>query len=240
MYRAVARNPHGLFHFELGREVAARLGYPTSMLDQLPAEAVESFAGVGYHFELAGLRDGERVLDLGSGSGMDAFFAAFTVGSSGSVVGVDMTDAQLQKAEALRIKAGFPNLSFRQGYIEHLPFGDGAFDVVISNGVINLSAEKERVFQESSRVLRSGGRLAISDIVADRELPQSVVCDATLWASCIGGAAQLDRYKAAILTAGFRLVSVRDNPQYEFLSASAREAAETYGVKSISALAVKS
>lgn len=239
MYRAVAQNPQGRFHFELGRKVATRLGYPDSVLDRLPQEAIDSFAGVGYHFGLADLREGERVLDLGSGAGMDSFLAAFHVGSSGSVVGIDMTDAQLEKAEALRARAGFLNVSFRKGYIEALPLGEAQFDAVISNGVINLSAEKERIFQESNRVLKPGGRLAVSDIVSDEEMPEAITCDTTLWASCIGGAMQVNRYTAAIERAGFRLVSVRENTQYEFLSSSARGAVKTYGVKSVSLLAVK-
>jgi ubiquinone/menaquinone biosynthesis C-methylase UbiE len=239
VYRAVAQNPRGRFHFELGRGVAMRLGYPASVLDHLPEEAIDSFAGVGYHLGLADLREGERVLDLGSGAGMDSFFAAFLVGPSGSVIGIDMTDAQLQKAEALQARAGAQNVRFWKGNIEALPFGEAQFDAVISNGVINLSPEKERVFSESSRVLKPGGRLAISDIVSEQELPEGVTCDATLWAACIGGAMQRDRYLAAIEKAGFRLVSVRENLQYEFLSSSAREAAATYGVKSVSLLAVK-
>ncbi|OHD74970.1 MAG: methyltransferase type 11 [Spirochaetes bacterium RBG_16_67_19] len=239
MYRAVAQNPHGRFHFELGRGVAQRLGYPASFLDRLPEEAIDSFAGVGYHLGLADLREGERVLDLGSGAGMDSFLAAFLVAPSGSVVGIDMTEAQLEKAEALRARAGAQNVSFWKGNIEALPFGDAQFDAVISNGVINLSPEKERIFQESSRVLKPGGRLAISDIVSEQELPEGVTCDATLWAACIGGAMQWNRYTTAIEQAGFRLVSVRENQQYEFLSSSAREAVATYGVKSVSLVAVK-
>ncbi|HXG30351.1 MAG TPA: methyltransferase domain-containing protein, partial [Thermodesulfobacteriota bacterium] len=123
------------------------------------------------------------------------------------------------------------------GYIEELPFEDGSFDVVISNGVINLSAEKETVFSEASRVLKPGGRLAISDIVSDQELPEGITCDATIWASCIGGAMQIDKYKAAIEAPGMRLISIRENPQYRFLSKSAQGASKKYGVKSISLLA---
>jgi ubiquinone/menaquinone biosynthesis C-methylase UbiE len=150
-----------------------------------------------------------------------------------------MTDAQLEKAEALRARDGAQNVRFWKGYIEALPFGEAQFDAVISNGVINLSAEKERVFREASRVLRPGGRLAISDIVSDQELPEGVTCDATLWTACIGGAMQRDLYMAAIEQAGFHLISLQENPQYEFLSSSAREAVATYGVKSVSLFAVK-
>lgn len=239
MYRAVAENPNGEFHFEMGRKLAERLGYPMSDLDQLPREAIDSFAGVGYYFDLANIQEGEHVLDLGSGSGMDVFFAALKAGLSGKVVGIDMTDAQLEKAEGLRAQAGFQSVCFRKGYIEALPFGGTEFDVVVSNGVTDLSSEKEKVFQELSRLQNPTGRLAISDIVSEKELPEGVTCDATLWASCIGGAMQVDRYKAAIEGAGLRVVMLRDNPQYQFLSSSAQGASEKYGVKSISLLATK-
>ena len=236
MYRAVAEQPHGRYHFEMGRPLAVRLGYPGKELDRIPEESLESFAGVGYFLDLAGLRPGESVLDLGSGSGTDCFLAALQVGPSGRVAGVDMTRAQLDKAERLRDRAGLGYVSFVEDRIDHPPYDDGEFDAVISNGVINLAADKARVFAEAARVLRPGGRLAIADILTDAELPQSIVCNADLWASCIGGAAQRDAYLHAIESAGFRVHTVRENP-YEFLSESARGASVTYGVRSISLLA---
>src|SRR5438128_1153680 len=121
MYRAVAENPHGEFHFEMGRRLAERLGYPSAELDKIPAEAIESFAGVGYYFNLAQLKQGECVVDLGSGSGMDSFLAALQVGAQGRVIGIDMTDAQRLKAERLRERAGFTQIEYRKGYIEELP-----------------------------------------------------------------------------------------------------------------------
>jgi ubiquinone/menaquinone biosynthesis C-methylase UbiE len=174
------------------------------------------------------------VLDLGSGSGTDVFVAALHVGETGSVTGLDMTDEQLGKARQLRDEAGMDNVSFEKGYIEDLPFEDGAFDVVISNGVINLSPDKERVFEEVHRVLTSGGRLAISDIISERLMPESIKSDADLWAACIGGAEQVDRYTSIVENAGFEVMDLRDNTQYEFVSDQATNACQKYGVKSVS------
>lgn len=236
MYRAVAEDPGGSYHFELGRGLAERLGYPPEELDAIPAGAVESFAGVGYFFDLADLRGGEEVLDLGSGSGMDVFYAARRVGAGGRVVGLDMTTEQLAKSERLRSEGGFDQVTFTEGYIEDLPFPDASFDVVISNGVINLSVDKKQVFTEAARVLRPKGRLAIADIVAEIELTPQIVGNTDLWASCIGGATQQDAYQEAIEAAGLRLELMKKN-RYEFLSANARSASSRYGVKSVSALA---
>lgn len=238
MYRLVAEQPQATYHFELGRPLANRLGYAPDLLDQIPAGAVESFAGVGYFFDLAGLAVGETVLDLGSGSGMDACYAQRLVGTAGRVTGVDFTAAQLDKARRLVAEAGLPNVEFRDGRIESLPVDDASVDCVISNGVINLSPDKARVFLEAARVLRPGGRMAIADIVSERQLTDAIVCNADLWASCIGGATQQDDYRDLIEKAGLRVVQVRANP-YEFISDQARSASGTYGVKSISLLAVK-
>lgn len=233
VYRDVARTPDGEFHFEMGRPLAERLGYPPQDLDRIPADAIDSFAGVGYHFDLEDLEEGDDVLDLGSGSGMDAFIAALHVGETGSVTGLDMTDEQLEKARRLRDEAGLDTVSFEEGYIEDLPFEDESFDAVVSNGVINLSAAKERVFEEVYRVLRSDGRLALSDIISETRMPESIKTSADLWAACIGGAEQADDYTTTIETAGLDVTEVRENPEYEFTSERARGACSRYGVKSI-------
>lgn len=239
MYRQVAENPRGEFHFEMGRALAERLGYAPTDLDRVPAEAIESFAGVGYYFHLADPKLGETVIDLGSGSGMDTFIAALKVGARGKVVGVDMTDEQRKKAERLRDRDGFLNVTYVKGYIEQVPLPDGLADIVISNGVINLAVDKSKVFREAARLLKSGGRLAISDIVTEVQLPENIVCNSTLWAACIGGAAQQDSYRQSIETAGLRVVEVEENPQYQFISDNARAASRKFGVKSISLLARK-
>lgn len=239
MYRRVALNPEGAFHFEMGRTMAERLGYSPAILNRVPAAAMESFAGVGHHFDLASLNKGERVVDLGSGSGLDTFVASLKVGSKGVVVGVDMSPEQREKSERLRVQGGFSNVSYRDGYINALPYEDGTFDCVISNGVINLVADKAAVFSEAARVLRKGGRLAISDIITEKHLPSNITCDATLWAACIGGAMQQQDYQDAIEAAGFEITQVQPNPSYRFITDNADGAAQKYGVKSTSLLAIK-
>lgn len=239
VYRSVAERPQGEYHFEMGRPLAERLGYDPADLDRIPAAALESFAGVGHHFDLATLKPGEHVLDLGSGSGTDVFVAALHVGEEGSVTGLDMTPEQLEKARALRDEAGLDHVTFQKGKIEEVPAIEESFDVVISNGVINLSPEKERVFAEAERLLRPGGRFAISDIISEEQMPEGIKNDADLWAACIGGAMQVDSYVDSIEAAGLEVSEVRDNTDYEFTSDRAVGACQKYGVKSVSVVASK-
>ncbi|MGH2822857.1 MAG: methyltransferase domain-containing protein [Thermoleophilaceae bacterium] len=237
MYQEVALEPEHEFHFETGRALAERLGYPTDDLDRIPPGAIESFAGVGYFLDLAAISPGETVLDLGSGSGTDSFAAALKAGPDGQVVGVDMTEAQLAKGRRLAEESGFAQIEFRAGYIEQPPVDEGAFDCVISNGVINLSPDKPAVFAAAARALRPGGRLALADIVSERQLPGGVTCDASLWAACIGGAMQRDGYRQAIEAASFEVEAWRENDAYRFVSERAANATQKYGVTSISLLA---
>jgi arsenite methyltransferase len=238
MYRQVAREQHAELHFEIGRPLALRLGYPTELLDAIPAEALSSFAGVGYHLDLAALTPGAKVLDLGTGSGTDAFCAALQVGASGHVVGVDYTDEQVEKATLLSDRDAFTQIEFLEGTIDELPFDDGVFDVVISNGVLNLSPIKHRVFAEAARVLRPGGRLAIADIVSSRPLKERTRRNVERWAACIAGAITRESYLDTIEAAGLRVGEVRTN-DYTFISERALDACSTYGVESISVAAVK-
>lgn len=238
MYAEVALTPQADFHFETGRGLAEQLGYPPADLDGIPQPALESFAGVGYFLDLAAVGWGDRVLDLGSGSGTDSFLAANACGPGGRVIGVDMTRPQLEKATRLAAEAGFGQVEFREGYVEEPPVEHGTVDCVISNGVINLSPDKPAVFRAAAAALRPGGRLAIADIVSARHLPDGVTCDASLWAACIGGAAQRDDYLGAIRGAGFEVSEVRDN-DYRFVSDRALGATTTYGVTSISVLATR-
>jgi arsenite methyltransferase len=238
MYTDVAEHPEGRFHFETGRPLAERLGYPGDLLDAVPPEALASFAGVGWFFDLADLQPGERVVDFGSGSGTDSFAAAHLVGATGHVIGVEYTDAQLAKSTRLAQASGATHVEFWQRRIERTPFHDGTADCVISNGVINLIVDKQAVFAEAARLLRPGGRLAIADIVTERQLTEAIVCDTDLWASCIGGAAQQDDYRAMIERAGLEVRQVRAN-DYGFLSDQAQGASASFGVRSVSVLAVK-
>jgi SAM-dependent methyltransferase len=238
MYRRLAREDDAELHFEVGRPLAEHLGYPPDLLDAVPAEAVASFAGVGYHLDLAGLRPGDHVLDLGSGSGTDVFCAAALVGWSGRVVGVDFTDEQLAKAARFRDAAGLRQVELVEARIEELPFEDAAFDAVISNGVINLSPLKGLVFAEAARVLRPGGRLAITDIVSGRPLKERTRRNVELWAACIAGAIPRKSYLDAIEANGLEVRQLRRN-DYRFISERALDACSTYEVESVSLLAVK-
>ena len=240
MYEEVALEPEREFHFETGRPLAERLGYPPADLDRIPAAATDSFAGVGYFLDLAAIQPGETVLDLGSGSGMDSLLAALATGPDGTVIGVDMTEAQLAKARRLAEEAASTAVAFREGYIESPPVEDGSVGCVISNGVINLSPDKPSVFAAAARALRPGGRLALADIVTEHQLPDGVTCDAALWAACIGGAMQRDAYRAAIEAVGFEIEAWRENAEYRFVSERADDATQKYGVTSISLLAVRS
>jgi ubiquinone/menaquinone biosynthesis C-methylase UbiE len=239
MYRDVATNPFAEYHFEMGRALAEKLGYSKSDLDQIPPASIESFAGVGYYFDLANLKEGESILDLGSGSGMDSFIASLKVGKSGNVNGVDMTEEQLEKANRLKNEFGFGNITFHKSYIQQLPFANNSFDVIISNGVINLIPDKTQVFNEIARVLKKGGRMVIADIVTEKQLPENITCNSTLWASCIGGASQSDNYQNMIEQARMEIITIRENETYSFISKSAKGASKEYGVKSVSICALK-
>ena len=180
-YKEVAVDPGGEFHFHTGRPLAARLGYPQRVVDELPDMAVESFAGVGNPFSIADLQPGENVVDIGAGAGFDSFIAAGLVGHEGQVVGIDMTDEMLDKSRSTGQALGLDHVEFRRGLAEELPVDDGWADVVISNGVFNLCADKQAVFDETWRVLRPGGRLQFADIANGNEVPEEAVRDIDLW-----------------------------------------------------------
>jgi arsenite methyltransferase len=180
-YRDVAIDPHREFHFHTGRYLAKHLGYDDAFVGSLPDVAVESFAGVANPFSVGPLSEGERVVDVGSGAGFDSFVAANHVGPTGRVIGVDMTEAMLAKSRETKRKLALGNVEFRDGLAEHLPVEDAWADVVISNGVINLCADKRAVFSEIYRVLRPGGRLQFADIANSKPVPEAAIQNIDLW-----------------------------------------------------------
>ncbi len=182
MYQEVADKPEGEFHFYHGRTAAEMFGYAPEWLDRAPEGAVASFAGVGNPHERSNLRPGETVLDLGSGAGLDAIVASWTVGPTGRVIGVDLNPSMCHKAQAHAAAMG-TTMDCHQGSMENIPLPDASVDVVISNGVINLSFQKRKVVEELFRVLKPGGRISITDIVSAKQLSQSIVNDPKLWAS---------------------------------------------------------
>ena len=180
-YTDVALEPEQGFHFHTGRPLAAMLGYSDADVDALPASTVESFAGTGNPFSLGALRPGEAVLDIGCGAGFDTLIAARHVGPTGSVIAIDMTEAMLEKTRAGAAALDLRNVEARLGYAETLPVGDASIDVVISNGVINLTPDKVQAMREVWRVLRPGGRFQIADIIVHKEVPQDAKDDLDLW-----------------------------------------------------------
>lgn len=182
MYQEVADNPAGEFHFFHGRMAAEMFDYRTEWLDRAPAGAVASFAGVGNPHLRSNLQPGETVVDLGSGAGLDALIASWQVGSAGRVIGVDLNPAMCLKAKAHAAATG-AKMECRDGRMEDIPVADASADVILSNGVINLSLRKTRVLEEMFRVLKPGGRFSITDIVSAKQLSQNIVNDPKLWAS---------------------------------------------------------
>jgi arsenite methyltransferase len=235
MYTDVARVPGREFHFPTGRRACDFLGYPAAQLDRVPAAAIESFAGVGYPFAAGVIRDGDSVLDIGSGSGTDVFITVGLVGSRGRVLGLDLTEAMRDKLRANVAAAGVVNLEVLAGNAEAIPLPEAAVDVVTSNGVLNLVPDKPRAIREIARVLRAGGRVQIADIVV-RTLP-SEACRAhpELWAECVVGATTAESYVAGFEAAGLCDVELMNPSDYFAGSSSAetRRVAASFGAHSI-------
>jgi arsenite methyltransferase len=214
MYTDVAMMPKRTFHFPTGRGACQFVGYPAELLDRLPEMVVESFAGVGYPFAAGVIQTGDTVLDIGSGSGTDALIAAGLVGSGGQVIGLDLTDAMRDKLRANAAAAGAANLEVLEGNAEAIPLPDGSVDVVSSNGVLNLVPDKPRAIREIARVLRSGGRLQIADIVVQTLPSDACRAHPELWAECIVGATTAERYVAEFQSVGLCDVEVLSRRDY--------------------------
>ena len=180
-YKEVAKNPGKGFHFHTGRTLTKIVGYKDDWFDGVSESAIEAFAGTGNPFAMGALTPGENVVDIGSGGGIDSLVAARMVGPGGEVVGIDMTPAMLEKARTAAAESDIDNVEFREAYMEELPVADGWADVVISNGVLNLTPDKQKVLAEMFRILRSGGRLQIGDILVDREVPEEAKRKIDLW-----------------------------------------------------------
>lgn len=202
-YRVVATDPGAGFHFHTGRALAAKLGYDQPVVDSLPDQAVESFAGVSDPLALRPLQVGERVVDLGSGAGFDCFVAASRVGPSGDVVGVDMTAEMLDKARAAARQLALDHVEFREGILEAVPVEDGWADVVMSNGVLNLVADKRAALAEAFRVLRPGGAMAFADIALGQAVPAEAVANPELWTDCIAGGLTVAGWQGLLSDVGF-------------------------------------
>lgn len=206
-----------------GKELAKAVGY-SQEIDRMPQSVTESFAGCGNPVALATPKEGETVLDLGAGAGLDAFLAAEKVGRTGRVIGLDMTPEMIQKAKKNAEKLGVKNVEFRAGDIEDMPIEDESVDVIISNCVINLAPDKDKVFREAYRVLKPEGRMLLSDIVSEGELPREVRDDAEAWAGCIAGALPEKKYLQSIEQAGFVNVKVVSKVRLGLISSDKIEA----------------
>jgi arsenite methyltransferase len=196
------------------KQAAELIGYNVKELEEIPQEAILGL-GCGSPLAYVGLKPGETILDLGSGGGIDVFLAAKKVGAKGSVIGVDMNEAMIKRASEAANEYGFKNVDFRLGEIEDMPVEDGTIDAIISNCVINLSPDKPRVFREANRVLKPGGRITVSDIVTEGEIPEEIRRDLNSWASCVSGALPQEEYLKDIEAAGFKKPKILTESYYD-------------------------
>jgi arsenite methyltransferase len=227
-YEAVAIDPSRGFHFHTGRPLARLLGYPDAVLEGIPEDALASMAGTGNPFALGPVGIGDRIVDCGSGAGVDAIVAARLTGPTGAVIGVDMTVPMLLKARAAATASGVPNVEFREGYLEALPVVDGWADRVISNGVLNLVPDKATALAEMHRVLRPGGCLQLADIVLGRPVSNGAKQDVSLWTGCIAGGLPRAELAALVAEAGFSDVHILDGIDV-FAGAPQQSSAAAYG-----------
>lgn len=241
LYTEVATHPNKTYHFPLGRQAALYVGYPRNDLDSLLPTAVESFAGVGYPFAAQVIQLGDHVLDIGSGSGTDVLVAAMKAGPKGKVVGLDFTEAMIAKARGNIAKAGVKNVKIVEGNAARIPFDDATFDVVTTNGVLNLVPDKQQAMREIYRVLRPGGRLQLADIVVQEDVAGRCGLIPQLWADCIGGAAVEKEYLRMLREARFKDVKILRRLDYFDASSSdyTKRLTKTFGAESVVIAATK-
>lgn len=237
-YAVVAAKPEQGFHFHTGYDLAIRLGYDPAWLQDVSEETVQSFAGTGNPFAIQRLQRGGRVVDIGSGAGLDSLIAAGQVGPKGQVVGVDMTPEMLAKARASAAKSGKTNVEFREGLAEALPVEDGWADAVISNGVLNLVPDKAAAFAEIYRVLKPGGRIQMGDILVQRKVSARSKSQVTLWTGCIAGAVLEEQLRATLEEAGFARIDIWSNGDV-FEGAPQESSAASFGTIGINFTARK-
>ena len=235
MYSVVARNPTVPLHFPVGRNACEIAGYTEEQLSSLPGESLESFAGVGYPFAASVIKPGQTVLDVGSGSGTDVLIASKMVGSSGKIYALDLTVAMREKLESILVKENINNVETLHGDAESIPLSDASVDVVTSNGVLNLVADKRKAISEIFRVLKPGGSVQIADIVIASPVTPDCEDDPKLWAECVVGATVEENYLEMFKDAGFeQLEVIRDYDYFAFSpSEETKEVAKQFGAHGI-------
>lgn len=241
MYTDVALHPDREYHFPTGRAACVFVGYPADRLEELPAVAVESFAGVAYPFASNVIREGDTVLDIGSGSGTDLLISARIVGDRGRAIGLDMTAAMLEKVARSVAAARVSNADAREGNAEKIPLPDASVDVVTSNGVLNLVPDKRAAFAEIHRVLKSGGRVQIGDIALGQPLSGDCLSNPKLWSECIVGATLEDEYLTMLQESGFTHIELLGRLDYfcASVSAATRSIAQSFHARSVVIRAAK-
>jgi ubiquinone/menaquinone biosynthesis C-methylase UbiE len=220
-YASAARSPNGCCSPGDAQGVFGSTLYDEAAVADVPDAAVNASLGCGVPTTVADLHEGETVLDLGSGAGADVLISARRVGPTGRAIGLDMTDEMLELARANAAQAGVENVEFLKGYLEDLPLEDASVDVVISNGVINLSGDKQTVLGEAARVLRPGGRFAVSDVIADPDMDEATRADMAAWTGCVAGALTEAQFRGALERAGFEQIEVRETHRVHEHAASA-------------------
>src|SRR5213593_953310 len=241
LYTQVALHPDKPYHFPLGKSALLFVGYPESEINKLPESALESFAGVGYPHACNAIKPGETVLDIGSGSGTDVLFSSLRTGPKGNVIGLDITDAMIEKARMNIAKMGAKNVKIMKGDANKIPLGDSSIDVVTSNGVLNLVPDKKKAFQEIYRVLKRGGRIQIADIVVQKDVQKACGLIPQLWADCVGGASVEQDYLQLIRDSGLKNVKILSRLDYFAGSSSdnTKRLTSTFGAETIVVTASK-